>query len=373
MKKILGTNTIGYNQNRNFAALPYEKYRFEKKQNLHKIPAFLYNKLTNKTHQYYWNSYRDFDLNKVELFHFFNALSYGNKPWITTFETSIPRWGDKNIEKGLELIASKACKKIIALSNCATNVQRMVVAKSFPHYIDVIEEKLITLHPAQVCPPIKDIEKTISDRLNFTIVGGDFFRKGGKEILIAFDRLYERGITDWNLNIVSRMEFGDYASRSTTKDLEIALQIIDKYPNNITYKKFLSNKEVLNLFKNTHIGLLPTYADTYGYSVLEAQSYGCPVITTNIRALPEINNSDLGWVINVKKDDMGNAILNTEKDIKTFSDNLINELEVLLYSIINNSESVINKGLKSYEKLEKSITYNTEFLEKIYDEITESN
>ena len=169
------------------------------------------------------------------------------------------------------------------------------------------------------------------------------------------------------------MEFGDYASRSTTKDLEIARQIIDKYSNNITYKKFLPNKEVLNLFKNTHIGLLPTYADTYGYSVLEAQSYGCPVITTNIRALPEINNSDLGWVINVKKDDMGNAILNTEKDIKTFSDNLINELEDLLCSILNNSDSVINKGLKSYEKLEKSITYNTEFLEKIYDEITESN
>ena len=70
---------------------------------------------------------------------------------------------------------------------------------------------------------------------------------------------------------------------------------------------------------------------------------------------------------------MGNAILNTEKDIKTFSDNLINELEVLLCSILNNSDSVINKGLKSYEKLEKSITYNTEFLEKIYDEITESN
>jgi len=70
---------------------------------------------------------------------------------------------------------------------------------------------------------------------------------------------------------------------------------------------------------------------------------------------------------------MGNAILNTEKDIKTFSDNLINELEDLLCSILNNSDSVINKGLKSYEKLEKSITYNTEFLEKIYDEITESN
>ena len=39
----------------------------------------------------------------------------------------------------------------------------------------------------------------------------------------------------------------------------------------------------------SHIGLLPTYNDSYGYSVIEFFSYGCPVITTNILALPEIN------------------------------------------------------------------------------------
>ena len=58
----------------------------------------------------------------------------------------------------------------------------------------------------------------------------------------------------------------------------------------IFYHKILFNSEVMNILKNTHVGLLPTYADTYGYSVLEAQSFGCPVITTNIRAMPEINN-----------------------------------------------------------------------------------
>ena len=62
----------------------------------------------------------------------------------------------------------------------------------------------------------------------------------------------------------------------------------------ISYVPKLTNNETLELMKKSHIGLLPTYADTYGYSVLEFQAAGCPVITTNVRALPEINNNNLG-------------------------------------------------------------------------------
>ena len=43
------------------------------------------------------------------------------------------------------------------------------------------------------------------------------------------------------------------------------------------------------------VGLLPTWAESYGYSVLEMQACGLPVVTTNIRALPETNVC--GWKV----------------------------------------------------------------------------
>ncbi len=82
----------------------------------------------------------------------------------------------------------------------------------------------------------------------------------------------------------------------------------------INYFPQLPNSEVLDMMKKAHIGLLPTYADTYGYSVLEFQAAGCPVVTTNVRSLPEINDNDKGWLIEVPKNRMGEAIYSTDTD-----------------------------------------------------------
>ena len=259
------------------------------------------------------------------------------------------------------------------MSSCSANIQKKFIQNNFPEFSDMIDEKLIVLHPPQKCPPLKSINKNFEDRLIFTIVGSDFFRKGGMEILIAFDRLFKKGITDWQLNIVSKMQYGDYASKTTTRDLEKAYKIISKYPNHIVHEYSLPNSKVLELFKKTHVGLLPTYADTFGYSVLEAQSYCCPVISTDIRALPEINNSDIGWVINVKKNELGNAILDTEKSRANFSNVLFNGLEKVLTEIFNDSTIIKNMGIECYRRVENSIELNTRTLEKIYDKITTSN
>ena len=50
----------------------------------------------------------------------------------------------------------------------------------------------------------------------------------------------------------------------------------------ITHYETLPNDYVLELMREQHVGLLPTWSDTYGYSVLEFQGIGVPVITTNV-------------------------------------------------------------------------------------------
>ncbi|CAH0495758.1 glycosyltransferase [Novosphingobium sp. CECT 9465] len=81
--------------------------------------------------------------------------------------------------------------------------------------------------------------------------------------------------------------------------------MIDANSEWISYHSHMSNTQVLETMRSAHVGMLPTYADTYGYAVLEMQAAGCPVITTNVRALPEINSEEKGWVIKVPRNALG--------------------------------------------------------------------
>ncbi len=57
--------------------------------------------------------------------------------------------------------------------------------------------------------------------VNFLFVGRQFFRKGGMEMLIVFDKLIEKGYPI-HLTIVSNIEFGDYITKTTDADKTIS-------------------------------------------------------------------------------------------------------------------------------------------------------
>ena len=124
----------------------------------------------------------------------------------------------------------------------------------------------------------------------------------------------------------------------------------------------------MQLFKKTHIGLLPTFGDSYGYSLLEAQANGCPVISTDLRALSEINNNDAGWLIEVPKNEFRNGKLATIKERQVFSEIIQNELYRIIKEICENKRSIKIKGEKALERIKQhhNPLDKVEFLEKIY-------
>ncbi|MEO6882479.1 MAG: glycosyltransferase family 4 protein [Bacteroidia bacterium] len=373
MKKIIGTNTISYPEIRNFVDLPFLKYEIKKKQNFYKIPAHFYFKWKGKTNDYFWNTFNDFNIHNVELFHFFNALSVGKTPWITTFETSLPRWGnDKLIQKGLSLIANDSCKKIIAISDSAANIQRQIVATRFPEFSEIIESKLMVLHPTQKKIMQNLQGKNKSEIIRFTFIASDFTKKGGHEIIKVFNHLYNNGIKNWKLTIVSESLNGDSTSSDSFNHVK---KIIAKYPDNITLYFQLPNDKILELLRETDVGLLPSYQDTYGYSILEAQASGCPTITTDIRAFPEINNDEIGWIIKVPKDEFGNGIYSNKKEAVLFSNAICDQLYAIIEKIIQFPESIKEKGYKALQKIDtvNSPAKNAAILEAIYDEISALN
>ncbi len=301
------------------------------------------------------NLWVDWGNSRLDLMHFFNIVSLGRIPWIVTTEGGVPRmaskWPEWLLTKARKAMLSDRCMKIIAISchACETLVSKFNGADR-PR----LEEKLTVLHPPQhklvescECKPVAEEGPYI-----FTFIGRDFFMKGGAEILSVFDRFLDDG-APLNLNIVSGLSTDTWCSHTDKSDVNKAKALIEKHPLNIRHFRSLPNSSVLELLKHSHAALLPTYQDTYGYAVLEAQACGCPVISTDIQALPEINNDRCGWVIHVPKDSerLKRADYRTAEGRLKVSQSIETVISTAIDDILHDPCQVYVKGEKALERI----------------------
>lgn len=321
---------------------------------------------------------------EVDGIHLFNTITNKNISWISTFETYIPRttatsflnkevtYGkykkNKNLtKKHLKLIANENCKKIISLSKINLEMELRLL-EEFPEYKDIIKNKLVHISPPQEkLMERKEVEqKETNSVLKFLFVGKDFTRKGGREIVEVFHELNKKTNFEFELTIVSLRKNNNYAFgkyQDSEAEANKIKEIIDSEPW-IKFYETLENKQLLEMMKNSDVGLLPTWADTYGYSVLEFQACGCPVITTNIRALPEINNDLIGWMINLPINDSGEAIIDSNKKKEELRKILQKSLKEIILDILDNPIQIKEKSIKSYDQVRKNHSVE-EYMEKL--------
>jgi glycosyltransferase involved in cell wall biosynthesis len=242
----------------------------------------------------------------VDLLHFFNAVSPIDCPWITTFETSLPRWGEVSPARrrqGATWLFSKACRRMLALSDAAVQI-------ALAEWVDLLGEGAadeLRRKTEVLMPPQRIVADSFSKPTDgitrFAFVGADFYRKGGLEVLKALKRLKETGRSDWQASIVGKLgSFGDYASRTDASHHEEARALLAGLGGLVRHVDRASRVHVLSLLLESDFFLFPTLADTFGYSVLEAQACGAVVISTNLRALPEVNSARTGVVIDLPLD-----------------------------------------------------------------------
>ena len=346
MRNIASTNLPGFRIRRTYdlIALPrHIVYRF--------MPRTMFKRTRGKILDYLINLHCELPGIRTDINHFFNCLSVSKTPWVVTFETRLPRW-NQHSRFGLSLLARDICKRMIALSRNCYDMQ-------FQHLLECgwqdnkITEKMVVLHPPQKV--IADSTKKfvqVKENLHFAIVGADFFRKGGMETLLVFDRLLSES-APIRLTIVSLMQYGDYACCAKLETYRRAIELIHKWSDHIEYHRSLPNESVIKIYQNADIGLLPTWDDTYGYTVLESQACGCPVISTNIRALPEINSTETGWILPVPKDKHGKAIIGTKDEREEFSHILVESLHACISDILSNRSSVRTKGKKALARIRR--------------------
>ena len=315
------------------------------------------------------NQFDDFELNKVDILHFSNGISFGRTPWVSHFETLLPRFSGlmqryngkiKNpikltplIQRGFAALQSPSCKRIIAWSQSAANIQSDLLTELPFEERETILKKMVVLHPPQELLVESPLQKQYSsfDPIRFILVGSGFFCKGGLETLKAFEKLVKNEGAPIKLVIVSSLRLEPYATRETEVEKDWAVRFIEENSDWIEYYSSLPNDKTIELIKKCDIGLLPTYADSYGFSVLEAQACGLPVISTDVRALPEINNTDIGWIIRVPKNDLGEALYFTAEERERLSQQIQAGLEAIVHNIVADPSVIFEKAVKSIERI----------------------
>lgn len=349
----VGTNSFGYNQLRNYINLPFEDVRFKKVVDIYKIAAYYQHRVHGKVPQRYVNRFNDFGLNNVGLYHFFNTISPVKKPWVVTFETTIPRH-DEDFRRGYEWLAGKYCKKIIAISERACKAQ-FDQMKRFPEYTDAIKNKMVLIAPSQNLLIDSVRCKAFSNEIVFTFVGSAFFRKGGYELLKAFSQLPVD--LPVHLNIVSRIEIEGHMDMHATADMiRETKHLLNTCPK-ISYFERLSNKSVIDLFLKSDVGVLPSFGETYGYSVLEAMACGCAIVVPRISPFVEFVPDDAGWLIDLPvtiKNGIEEADIFDAERYKEVSRNLIQKLTATICEIHSNGQLLRTKQQNAIDYISTS-------------------
>ncbi|WP_430810994.1 MULTISPECIES: glycosyltransferase family 4 protein [unclassified Carboxylicivirga] len=342
----------GYPERRNF--LNSRLVRFKQSVDVFKLICHISFKWLNNIPQWGLNLYwHPFKSRKATL-HFFNGIALSRQRFVTTFETALPRLGKVPTwlnSWAVKRLAGNDCLGLIAISQCTYNIQKQFLEEKHPHLSAAIMAKTIVLHPPQPVLVERVRERVIAPVI-FTFVGNQFFGKGGREILATFQKLHAEGY-NFQLNIISNFSPDGYASHTTQKDTEELNARFATLPPSISIIGKLPNNELLTLLKQSHVALMPTYADTYGYFVLEAQACGCPVITTDIRALPEINNNECGWVIKVPKDTLGNGVLHIPEERAMFSKTIEKELYTTVKEILASPEIIQPKAAAALRRIKE--------------------
>lgn len=254
----------------------------------------------------------------------------------------------------MKCLASDNCLALLPLSHCSYNIQTSLIAQ-FPQYEKRISAKLITLLPPQELKINSLDEKGLSydstGTFTFVYVGRNYFRKGGRDTVEVLEKLHK--MYDFKLILISALDKDEAKYERTDHDLEDAQALIESNKEWIEYYPSLPNNQVLDKIKKAHVALLPTWMDTFAYSVLECQACGTPVISTSLRALTELNDVSVGWLIDVPVNKLNNPVMNNHNDFQKFENQLQAGLESVIFHVLENRNEVREKAENCLLRIQK--------------------
>jgi glycosyltransferase involved in cell wall biosynthesis len=180
------------------------------------------------------------------------------------------------------LLLNPRCRRIVCISEACKRTLRIELG-------DRVADKAVVVYPYMADrtdrprPPAARQDK--EERVNFLFVSTEFYLKGGRETLHAFEKL---AATHPNAHL--------------TMVTFVPSEIASQYENRPWVTFVPANLDKQDLFRLYYdpadVFLMPTYWDSFGMVFLEAVSFGLPIIATTLYTLPEmVENGRSGLLI----------------------------------------------------------------------------
>jgi|GEM_PF-1279229 len=190
------------------------------------------------------------------------------------------------------LFRQDQCRKIVFWSEAARRTMLEYGRVRDPKILD----KTTVVYPA--IREVPDYKIRYSDDQINLLFSGDFFRKGGANVVDVFEQLQPKfpGI---KLRVCcdEKIDFN-------TPNRELRGKYLEKIRSNsaIIFGRVSRQEMLETILPETSVYLLPTYNEAFGFAILEAMAYGIPVIATNQFAIPEmIEHEQSGLLIDMSQ------------------------------------------------------------------------
>jgi len=173
----------------------------------------------------------------------------------------------------------------IIVGSMLNNADKILVLSK--RWKEVIEKKCSNPDIEILYNPIKMKEQVFnnSETVKVTFMGRLGKRKGAYDLIEAARELKDAGV---QINM-----FGD-------GDLDEIKELVSRYEleNTVNIAGWISGNQVENAYKDSDIFILPSYDEGLPMSILEAMSYGLPVISTTVGGIPEqVEDGESGYLI----------------------------------------------------------------------------
>ena len=144
--------------------------------------------------------------------------------------------------------------------------------------IGIAEERMTVLHNITDYPTIRPEMKSKDGKVHFLFLGEIGKRKGVFDIL--------RGLARNHDNFVDKIEFRIGGNRNEQQ----LLDTIQKYGLNdiVKFEGWVGGDKKINLLNWADVFILPSFNEGLPISILEAMSYGLPIISTPVGGIPEV-------------------------------------------------------------------------------------
>lgn len=221
--------------------------------------------------------------NRGDLLFTYGCLVITNKPYSTYLETGLALYNyDLSIAKNpiaraivKFLTTRKNCRNLIFVSEAAKKSFFSTINYG-PRATAILQKKSIVIYPIPLegRKAIGPKRRTGPLKLLFP---GTFYMKGGIEVVHTYERLV-RGGKEVELTVLTAVHMLRKTDREHMQSIH-GLRLIDAKLNEDEMAKEYNNHDIL---------LLPTYREGFGLVLVEALSWGMPIICTDQYATKEM-------------------------------------------------------------------------------------